>query len=156
MWHMLSLFTQRRSVNWYTELEICVSLVWLNVTPGEGFLAKASDTSYLPLRNTCKAKEELALAGCPLGSGCSQRHRHSLRTPNNATAATAEGHAWLMCTWMEGYPSLLLFSRPLRLKLKPLPFSINTLDQKKSVSFFVLLGGPLSVVMGLQIWQLGS
>lgn len=52
---------------------------------------------------------------------------------------------------MEGYPSLLLFSRPLRLKLKPLPFSINTLDQKKSVSFFVLLGGPLSVVMGLQI-----
>lgn len=55
---------------------------------------------------------------------------------------------------MESDPSLLLFSLPLqpglKLKLKPVPYSINPLDQKERF-FSVLLGGPLSVVMGLQI-----
>lgn len=85
MWHMLSLFTQLPSVNWYIELEICVWCDWMWCW-GEGFLVKAPATSYLPLRNTWEAEEEPGLGGCPLGLGPSLRHRHPFEDSKQWTA----------------------------------------------------------------------
>ena len=103
---------------------------------------------------------------------CCPRALQAKRSPQPSGRRRDEGHAWLMCSWMESYAALRFlppFPPPLhpnpKLQPKPLPFSIThpSVDQIDRLSLSLCLslclslsGTPLSSTMGLHIWQLGS